>query len=111
VWISLPFQADRTCDGGAGVKTIIVQIGNSDNKLRQADWARFVQRVTGIIQEHAATMHFFGGPENWATWQKVCWVFDGEESRLDDLKITLAGVRKEFLQDAAAVTVGETEFV
>jgi len=56
-------------------------------------------------------MHFFGGPENWATWQKVCWVFDGEESRLGDLKITLAGVRKEFLQDAAAVTVGETEFV
>jgi hypothetical protein len=96
---------------GSGVKTIVVQIGNSDNKLRQADWARFVQRVGGVVREHAATIHFFGGPENWAAWQKVCWVFDGEESRLPGLKIRLAEVRKEFLQDSAAVTVGQTEFV
>ena len=89
----------------------MVQIGNSDNKLRQADWARFVQRVGGIVRECATTIHFFGGPEKWAAWQKVCWVFDGEESRLMNLKVRLTEARKEFLQDSAAVTVGETEFV
>jgi len=93
------------------VKTVVVQIGNSDNKLRQADWARFVQRLGGIICEHSATIHFFGGPENWSTSQKVCWVFDGEESRIVSLKIRLAEARKEFLQNSVAVTVGETEFV
>jgi hypothetical protein len=93
------------------VKTIVVQIGNSDNKLRQADWARFVKRVGEIVRAHAAKLHFFGGPENWADWQRVCWVFDGEERRISDLKTQLSEVRKEFLQDAAAVTVGETEFV
>jgi hypothetical protein len=95
----------------SGVKTVVVQIGNSDNKLKQADWARFVQCVGGIIREQAATIHFFGGPENWASWQKVCWVFDCEESRLSQVKIRLTEARKEFLQDSAAVTVGETEFV
>jgi hypothetical protein len=93
------------------MKTVVVQIGNSDNKLRQADWARFVQRVAEIIGEHAKTIHFFGGPENWAEWQKVCWVFDGEESGLGYLKNQLAETRKKFLQESAAVTVGETEFV
>lgn len=93
------------------MKTIVVQIGNSDNKLRQADWARFVQRVGGIIREHSGTIHFFGGPENWAAWQKVCWVFDCEEARLGNFKIRIAETRKEFLQDSAAVTIGETEFV
>jgi hypothetical protein len=93
------------------VKTLVVQIGNSDNKLRQADWARFVQRTGAIIQEYAAIIHFFGGPENWATWQKVCWVFDCEEARIGNLKLRLAETRKEFLQDSAAVTQGETEFV
>jgi hypothetical protein len=93
------------------VKTIVVQIGNSDNKLRQGDWAKFVQHVGGIIREHAETIHFFGGPENWAAWQKVSWVFDCEEARLGNFKVRIAEARKEFLQDSAAVTVGETEFV
>jgi len=93
------------------MKTVVVQIGNSDNKLHQADWARFVRRVGEIIREHAKAIHFFGGPENWAEWQKVCWVFDGEESGLDHLKSQLTEARKEFLQESAAVTVGETEFV
>jgi hypothetical protein len=93
------------------VKTIVVQIGNSDNKLRQAEWAHFVQRVGDLVREHADTIHFFGGPENWAAWQKVCWVFDCDESRLADLKARLTTVRKEFQQDSAAITHGETEFV
>jgi len=93
------------------VKTVVVQIGNSDNKLRQANWARFVQRAGEIIRQYAGTIHFFGGPENWAAWQKVCWVFDCEELRVENLKVRLAETRKEFLQDSAAVTLGETEFV
>ena len=88
-----------------------MQIGNSDNKLRQEEWARFVQRVGAVVREHADTIHFFGGPENWAAWQKVCWVFDCEESRLADLKRQLAEARKEFQQDSAALTQGDTEFV
>jgi len=93
------------------VKTTTVQIGNSDNKLRQAEWARFVQRLGTIVNEHAHTIHFFGGPENWAAWQKVCWVFDCDESRLVNLKLQLKEVRKEFQQDSVALTLGETEFV
>ncbi|HWC61467.1 MAG TPA: hypothetical protein VHC44_17375 [Verrucomicrobiae bacterium] len=93
------------------MKTTVVQIGNSDNKLRQAEWARFVQRVNAIVQEHADTIHFFGGPENWAAWQKVCWVFDCDELRAAELNIRLGELRKEFQQDSVAVTRGETEFV
>jgi hypothetical protein len=93
------------------MKTIVVQIGNSDNKLPQAEWANFVQRVNAIIREHADVVHFFGGTENWAAWQRVCWVFDCDLSRLADFKTRLTDARKEFRQDAAAFTEGETEFI
>jgi hypothetical protein len=93
------------------VKTIVVQIGNSDNKLPQAEWADFVRRVDAIIREHAKTVHFFGGTENWAAWQRVCWVFDCEGAGSTDLKSRLTAARKEFRQDAAAFTEGETEFI
>jgi hypothetical protein len=95
----------------ARVKTIVVQIGNSDNKLPQAEWAEFVRRVDGTIREHAQAVHFFGGTENWAAWQRVCWVFDCEQSRLADLKNLVTSARKKFRQDAAAFTEGETEFI
>jgi hypothetical protein len=93
------------------MKTIVVQIGNSDNKLRQAEWADFVQRVGGIIHEYAESIYFFGGPENWSVLQRVCWVFDCEESHLPAMKPRLADARKEFRQDALAFTEGETEFI
>ena len=93
------------------VKTTTVQIGNSDNKLRQVEWAEFVQCVGSVVQEYANAIHFFGGPENWAEWQKACWVFDCEETRFADLKNQLAEVRKKFRQDSVALTRGETEFV
>ena len=94
-----------------GVKTIVVQIGNSDNKLPQEEWAQFVQRVDHIVREYAKTVYFFGGTENWAVWQRVCWVFDGEGLQSDNFKKRLTEIRKEFRQDAAAFTEGETEFI
>ena len=93
------------------MKTIVVQIGNSDNKLPQAEWADFVRQVDGIIREQAKAVHFFGGTENWASWQRVCWVFDCDGARSAILKTHLTEIRKKFRQDAAAFTEGETEFV
>jgi hypothetical protein len=95
----------------AGVKTIVVQIGNSDNKLPQAEWAEFVRGVDKFIRELATTVHFFGGTENWAAWQRVCWVFECEDSRLEPLKSRVTETREKFCQDAAAFTEGETEFI
>jgi hypothetical protein len=93
------------------MKTTVFQIGNTDNKLRQNEWADFVGTVKTIIAEHAATIYFFGGTENWAAMQRVCWVFDCEEPRLGELKVQLAEARKKFRQDSLAFTNGDTEFV
>ena len=93
------------------MKTIIVQIGNSDNKLRQTEWAEFVQRVGDIIQEYATAIYFFGGPENWSVLQRVCWVFDCEADRLSVMKPRLTEVRKKFRQNSLAFTEGQTEFL
>jgi hypothetical protein len=111
VWFYLPFPDGVTCEGFARVKTIVVQIGNSDNKLPQVEWADFVRRVDGIIRERAGAVHFFGGTENWAVWQRVCWVFDCDGARLAELKDRVTAARKKFRQDAAAFTQGETEFI
>jgi hypothetical protein len=93
------------------VKTIVVQIGNSDNKLSQTEWAEFVRQVEAMIREHAKAIHFFGGTENWAARQRVCWVFDCEDLQSVNLKKQLTKIREEFRQDAAAFTQGETEFI
>jgi|GEM_PF-2287190 len=109
--IAPPFVPLPSCEVAERVKTIIVQIGNSDNKLRQAEWADFVQRVGAIVQEYASAIYFFGGPENWSVLQRVCWVFDCEESHLPAMKPRLADAREQFRQESLAFTEGQTEFL
>lgn len=109
------------------MKTITLQIGNSDNKLTQEEWSKFVEDVNFIIHCRAAKLHFFGGSENWKKWQNVAWIFEIEEkieeetlyldkenqnlSELDILKRDIIFLRSRFEQDSVAWIVGNTEFV
>jgi len=47
------------------MKTITIQIGNSDDKLSQASWSEFVERARQLISVHSRVVHFFGAlPKN-----------------------------------------------
>lgn len=93
------------------MKTITIQIGNSDNKLTQSEWAHYVESTKICIENTVNQVHFFGGAPNWYPWQNVAWVCIIFDECIDDLTKKLIGIRKSFNQDSIAVTIGDTEFI
>jgi hypothetical protein len=93
------------------VKTATVQIGNSDDKLPQATWARFVEETHAAIQGRAAGIHFAGAAASNAPWQNFAWVFEVEEGEIPSLTADLKKLRMAYGQDSVAWLEGETVFI
>lgn len=93
------------------MKTITIQIGNSDDKLTQGQWAEFVDMMDTTIRREAGSVHFMGAPPNWLKWQNVAWVVMVNNDEIESLKAAVLDVRLRFNQDSAAFTVGETEMI
>ena len=93
------------------MRTIIIQIGNSDDKLTQAEWSLYCRRVQAAINGHLGKIHFAGGSDYHMPWQNACWVVELGPAMADCLRAELVRVREEFRQDSLAWTEGETAFV
>lgn len=93
------------------MRTVMVSIGNSDNKLTQIEWSVFVAGVADTIQGQAEAIHFFGGAANWMPWQNVAWLFDIKEDNIEILKRGLFFEKQEWRQDSIAYLEGETVFL
>ena len=91
--------------------TVTIQIGNTDNKLSQQEWAQYVADTRGLINRYCTAIHFFGGSSNWEVWQNVAWVFEIDESSCLKMKYELKSLRSRFLQDSIAITEGTTQFI
>lgn len=101
------------------IKTICLQIGNSDDKLSQAKWSEFVKRVQELIDTYKCQIWFFGGRSgcggafSYDPWQNACWVFSvgwDEESKANFMR-ELTRLRIAYYQDSVAVMEGVTQFV
>ena len=90
---------------------VVIQIGNSDDKLSQKSWAFFVSEVKFIVECHSSNIYFFGGSENYAQWQNLCIAFSIPKEELDLLKNKLTEKRKTFNQDSIAYLEGVTKFI
>ena len=99
------------------MKTVTIQIGNSDDKLSQKQWAQFVAEIGALITDAEVDVHFFGGAPSFERWQNAAWVIAVRAEVLHPnvvlgaLKVAVADLRAQFKQDSAAWTEGETEFV
>ena len=93
------------------MKTITFQIGNSDDKLTQREWAAFVEDIDHEINVLAKHVHFCGFSLGDAAWQNACWVFELETARENELKTLVTEHRSRFKQDSVAWTEGQTVFV
>ena len=93
------------------MKTVSLQIGNGDNRLSQREWHDFVVAAKELVADYCAELHFFGAPENWHRQQNVAFIFDVSDERLGELKARVTVLWKKYRQEAAAWTVGQTEFV
>lgn len=92
------------------MKTVTIQIGNTDNKLSQQDWAEFVQATHDVIHD-GLEVHFYAPSPGDAKWQNACWVCVAEDAQIKTLTARLAPLCRDYEQDSIAVTIGETKFI
>jgi hypothetical protein len=93
------------------MKTITVQIGNSDDRLTQSQWKDYVNQVHELILVWGGEIHFSAPSVGWADWQNACWVFTMPTKSYKALRLRLKSIRVKYKQDSLAFTVGDTEFV
>ncbi|NEN88008.1 MAG: hypothetical protein F6K48_03400 [Okeania sp. SIO3H1] len=93
------------------MKTVVIQIGNSDDKLPQSRWHWFIKDVQQAVRMFCEQVHFNGSSAGDALYQNYCMVAEVLESREIALTQNLAHLAKKYDQDSIAVTFGETIFV
>jgi hypothetical protein len=93
------------------MKTITIQIGNSDDKLTQMKWAHFYADVNHEITQANTRVHFAAPSPAQAAWQNACWVIEIDGSEALALRATLSRLREQYQQDSIAWTEGQTAFV
>lgn len=96
------------------MKTITIQIGNSDNKLTQKEWNIFCETINGLLfyEKENINLQFSGGSPTNAPWQNFCWVFTCAKYRtIKTLCKNISEVGKSWNQDSIAWTEGETQFI
>ncbi len=94
-----------------GVRTVCLQIGNTDDRLKQRDWSVFVDDMNALVLTFAFDIHFHGFPPADADWQNACWVFDLREEALGRVRRQLLDIAAMFGQDSVALLTGNTEIL
>ncbi|MBT9173885.1 MAG: hypothetical protein DDT21_02291 [Syntrophomonadaceae bacterium] len=90
---------------------ITVQIGNSDDKLTQREWAEFSDMVNNAIHESAKEVHFSGAAYPLSRWQNAAWCFIVTPEKTETLQKALRESAAYFDQESIAWTTGETIFL
>lgn len=91
--------------------TVTALIGNSDDKLSQAEWSEFVHVFRMVCDTAGDHVHFFATSNGMEPWQNACCVVEVYEERLDTLMAHLTNLRQRFKQDSCAITVDKVEFI
>lgn len=94
------------------MKTITIQIGNTDDKLSQERWSAFYIATLDACLSHGDQVHFSGHSEPDARWQNACFVVvTVSEPQYNNLRRKVAQIRWKFDQDSVAWTEGSTVFI
>jgi len=101
----------KVLDPNEPVITVVVQWGNTDDKLSQRAWHHFCGEVTDLLQLIGVDQHFLGysQPNEW--WQNACAVINVRVHDISELRHKLALIATAYKQDSIALTIGRTEFV
>lgn len=91
------------------MKTVTIQIGNSDNKLSQSEWSLFVGDLASVVRVNCGEVFFCGHSAGDAPWQNHCVVTECND--LGWLTEQLRQLVEKYDQDSIAVTAGATVFV
>jgi hypothetical protein len=92
--------------------TASIQIGNTDDKLSQKEWASFISEMQMMLNSNGFAIHFTGFSESRAAWQNASWVVSITDTAwASRLRYELGLLARKYRQDSIALLVGETEFV
>lgn len=99
-------------------QTVYISIGNSDDKLTQAEWSRYVHAVDTILLERSGriawspivTRHgsWLSVPDD--PWQNACWCVEIDRDP-SDLKDELRVEAQRYRQDSISWAEARTEFL
>lgn len=99
--------------------TVYISIGNSDDKLSQADWSSYALDVDrafeASVRYEGARVHgrWYSLPT--AAWQNACWCAEWHEDLayvVDALRRKLASIARDYRQDSIAwAEAPVTEFI
>lgn len=93
------------------MKTITIQIGNTDDKLTQKQWANFYADVNHEITQSRCNVHFSAPSPAQYPWQNACWVIEINHLNAPVLRQILSEIKLKYSQDSIAWTEGETQFI
>lgn len=91
---------------------VYISIGNSDDKLTQAEWAAFHAHVKMTIRPAVDMVHGEWVSEPTARWQNACWCVDVDDNVSRYLRADLGKIGATYRQDSIAwAPTPETEFL
>lgn len=93
------------------MKTVTIQIGNSDDKLTQRKWSNYCRDVEANLIRWSARIHFNGCSLGSQPWQNACWVFEIADKHVEGIRVGMAEIRADYGQESIAWTEGETAFI
>lgn len=93
------------------LETVVILIGNSDDKLSQGDWSDYQHSCGEVIHEYAEECHFQGHSAANAPWQNAAWVIAISGLSMTLLWQSLDMVRKRKGQDSIAWVRGRARFI
>ncbi len=82
--------------------TVYASIGNSDDKLTQAQWAQFHEIFAALIRKGADRVYGDWHSLPNSPWQNACIAFEITAANAERLKAALADLATEFAQDSIA---------
>lgn len=91
--------------------TIHVSIGNSDDKLTQAQWSQFFWEVNWAIDGYSKEIYGRWVSPSTEPYQNACWSFRKDWHHNDYLKKELRRIADTFDQDAITWLEGTTQFL
>ena len=93
-------------------QTVTIQIGNSDNKLSQNEWAEFITTLRAGVINISDQVHFAAASAGSDPWQNFCMVVVVDDAdKLDELIAVMRKLCRIYRQDHIAVTTGSTYMV
>lgn len=92
-------------------KTVLIQIGNSDDRLTQKLWSEYYSDVERLVDIYTEEVFFKGCALPNSQYQNAAFIVLLEEKDIDAFKKSLQNVRRKYFQNSIAIQIGETEFI